>query len=221
MRRHCFLDSNCLGLPVRRIIFLLSSKLLSAGLRSLATAWHRDALASLEVALRQLKEISFDVDDAEELKMVLLAAEDHRYFYHSGADPVAIVRATVRTLQGDSQGGSTIEQQLVRTIRKDHQRTLRRKFRELLLASHVAAILSKEEILIAYLSIAYFGEGLIGYMSASEVIANDGHFSDTPYLISHLKYPRPLKSQDNFRVKRDGRSSHIRARVHSNVVWEI
>ena len=44
----------------------------------------------------------------------LLAREDTRFFSHPGVDPRGLVRAVVRTTQGQQQGGSTLTQQLAR-----------------------------------------------------------------------------------------------------------
>ena len=55
------------------------------------------------------------------------------------------------------EGASTIEQQLVRVLTNDYERTLKRKLKEIYLASHLRKYADKETIAIAYLDIAYYG----------------------------------------------------------------
>lgn len=55
-------------------------------------------------------------NEVKALLNALEAAEDHRYRAHLGIDPIAILRAAASTLlKGCLEGGSTIEQQFVRT----------------------------------------------------------------------------------------------------------
>jgi monofunctional glycosyltransferase len=54
-------------------------------------------------------------------------------------------------------GASTIEMQFVRTVTHRRERTVRRKIREMLLATELRKLASKQQILTAYLNLAYFG----------------------------------------------------------------
>ncbi len=73
-------------------------------------------------------------------QQLLVSGEDHRHGWHPGFDIVAILRAVWRRLFfGSREGGSTIEQQLVRTITGRYERTFCRKLREIFLAMLVAA----------------------------------------------------------------------------------
>src|SRR5688500_3586107 len=58
-------------------------------------------------------------------KDAVIAVEDHRFYLHPGIDPIALTRATIHTLRSDSatQGGSTITQQLARTLYLSNTRT--------------------------------------------------------------------------------------------------
>ena len=88
----------------------------------------------------------------------LIAAEDHRYYFHPGADIIAIFRAIYKNVFFHKhKGASTIEQQLVRVLTNDYERTLKRKLKEIYLASHLRKYADKETIAIAYLDIAYYG----------------------------------------------------------------
>jgi penicillin-binding protein 1B len=88
-----------------------------------------------------------------------LAAEDVRFRHHLGVDPVGIARALFANLRRGSisQGGSTIDQQLIKTKFLTQERTMRRKIVEMMLAVILDARLSKDEILEAYLNDVYLG----------------------------------------------------------------
>ena len=100
-----------------------------------------------------------------------LAAEDDQFFTHGGINYGSILRATLANIRaGHSvQGGSTITQQLAKTLLlHDTEKTLMRKFREALLALEMEKNLKKEEILYLYLNQIYFGHGAYGVQNASQ-----------------------------------------------------
>ena len=104
------------------------------------------------------------------LKQAVLAAEDARFFKHSGYDIRSIARAALVNLgEGEVvQGGSTITQQYVKnTFFRHPGRTFRRKARELRLAIEVERRYTKEEILARYLNTVYLGNGAYGVKVAA------------------------------------------------------
>ncbi len=103
------------------------------------------------------------------LVQAVLAAEDRNYFEHSGIDPVGITRALYQdvTSDGNTQGGSTITQQYVKTVFLSNERTLTRKLKEAALAVKLERKYSKTEILERYLNVIYFGRGAYGIEAAS------------------------------------------------------
>ena len=72
----------------------------------------------------------------EHLQHAFIAIEDHRFYSHPGVDPIALGRAVVRNLRaaGSVEGGSTLTQQLARTLFLSNQKTYGRKVREAVLA---------------------------------------------------------------------------------------
>ncbi|MGH9042808.1 MAG: transglycosylase domain-containing protein [Acidimicrobiia bacterium] len=96
------------------------------------------------------------------VRHAVLAAEDDRFYEHSGTDPEAVGRAIVHTFLGDAQGGSTITQQLAKINYTAGERTLFRKVREVLFASALETRYSKDKLLERYLNQVYFGEGAYG-----------------------------------------------------------
>jgi len=89
----------------------------------------------------------------------VLAAEDRRFFLHDGIDVVAALRAAATNLRrgGIRQGGSTITQQLARTLFLKDERTWGRKLREVALSFLLEVRYSKPRILEAYLNTIYLG----------------------------------------------------------------
>jgi penicillin-binding protein 1A len=104
----------------------------------------------------------------------VLAIEDRRFFSHRGVDPTGLGRAILTNLRAGRvvQGGSTITQQLVKNIFLSSQRTLVRKFEELVLALWLELRLDKPAILELYLNRVYFGGGAYGVESAARRFFN-------------------------------------------------
>ena len=98
-----------------------------------------------------------------------LAVEDHRFFEHKGVDLRAIARALGENLEAQRvvQGGSTITQQLVKTLFLKPDRTVRRKVQEARLAWAIERSVPKEEILEIYLNRVFFGEQAYGIDAAA------------------------------------------------------
>ena len=103
-------------------------------------------------------------------KDAVIAVEDHRYYAHFGVDPIAVTRAAVYNLRSSegTQGGSTITQQLARTLYLSNARTFARKAQEAALAVMLEVFLSKKEILELYFNRVYLSGGIYGVESMSE-----------------------------------------------------
>ncbi len=98
-----------------------------------------------------------------------IASEDSTFFQHQGIDFASILRAAwVNLLAGEKkQGGSTITQQMVKTLLLSPEQTYRRKLREMILARDIEQRFTKEEILYLYLNQIYFGHGAHGIGEAA------------------------------------------------------
>ncbi|HEX6265528.1 MAG TPA: penicillin-binding protein 1B [Burkholderiales bacterium] len=88
----------------------------------------------------------------------LIAIEDRSYFTHAGFDPRGLARAAVSLASGKVQGGSTLTQQLVKNFFLTPERTLQRKFTELIMAVLLELHYDKNEILETYLNEIYLGQ---------------------------------------------------------------
>lgn len=89
----------------------------------------------------------------------ILACEDRRFYRHPGIDPIGTLRAALRNLRRrePAQGGSTLTQQLARSLFLRNQKTILRKAVEAVLAVGLEVRYSKREILEAYLNAVYLG----------------------------------------------------------------
>jgi len=99
-----------------------------------------------------------------------VAAEDSNFFQHRGIDLVSILRAAMKNLMagGVVQGGSTITQQVAKSLLLTPERSFERKFKEAILAYRIENRLSKEEILYLYLNQIFLGHGAYGVQAAAE-----------------------------------------------------
>ncbi|NIQ40246.1 MAG: PBP1A family penicillin-binding protein [Proteobacteria bacterium] len=99
-----------------------------------------------------------------------VAAEDSRFFEHKGLDYQAIIRAFLKNIEAGEivQGGSTITQQVARSLLLSNERSWSRKIREAILAARIERDLSKQEILYLYLNQIYLGHGAYGVEASAE-----------------------------------------------------
>ena len=99
----------------------------------------------------------------------LLAVEDKRFFRHHGLDPIRVAGAAWQNLRAGRfvQGGSTLTQQLARSVHLSRTRTLERKLRETMIAARLEERYTKKQILEAYLNTVYFGDGYYGVEAAA------------------------------------------------------
>jgi 1A family penicillin-binding protein len=103
------------------------------------------------------------------LKDAVIAVEDHRYYLHPGIDPIGLGRAVFTNLRTDrTQGGSTITQQLARTLFLSNSKTPARKAKEAALALMLEVFLSKRDILELYLNRIFLGGGIYGVETMSQ-----------------------------------------------------
>jgi penicillin-binding protein 1A len=105
------------------------------------------------------------------LPKAAVAVEDRRFWHHPGIDPVGLARAAWVNLTAGHvvQGGSTITQQVAKTLFLTNARTLRRKVQEVLLTLWLEQHFSKREILEIWLNRVYLGSGAWGVDAAARV----------------------------------------------------
>lgn len=122
-----------------------------------------------------LLEIGKETRDVVEFKDIpprivgaFLAAEDDNFYNHKGVDYFGIARAFMVNLKEGRlvQGGSTITQQVAKSLLLSKERTISRKIKDLLLAQKIEEKFSKEDILYLYLNQVYLGGGYYGVKAA-------------------------------------------------------
>ncbi|HSP60107.1 MAG TPA: transglycosylase domain-containing protein [Ornithinimicrobium sp.] len=123
---------------------------------------------------------------SEHMKNAQVAIEDERFFEHGGMDVEALARAVVSNATTDNtQGGSTLTQQYIKmalqaeAIKEQDADALQqlnarsgmdgyiRKLRELKYAVTLEERLTKEEILVGYLNLAFYGDNVYGVEAAA------------------------------------------------------
>lgn len=145
----------------------------------------------------------------ESARAMLIIAEDHRYYKHGGVDLKALLRSFIKTyVFKQIQGGSTIEQQLVRVLTDKFDRSIQRKFKEIILASQIKNVLTKNQILPFYLGVAYFGYKKIGYNNALGKMDPISE-RDIAGIIARLKYPEPQIISYRKKQLLENRTSYI------------
>ena len=105
------------------------------------------------------------------LPKAAVAVEDRRFWSHPGIDLIGMLRAAAVNLRARRvvQGGSTITQQVAKTLFLTNARTMRRKVRELLLSIWLERSFSKREILEIWLNRVYLGSGAWGVDAAARL----------------------------------------------------
>src|SRR3954469_3266350 len=101
----------------------------------------------------------------------ILAAEDERFYHHRGVDYVGVARAALSNFVsgGARQGASTITMQVARNFFLSKEKTLTRKFNEMLLAFKIEHSLSKDQILELYINQIYLGQRAYGFAAAAQI----------------------------------------------------
>ena len=171
---------------MRKLIEFLAKRFLKKKYSQL-----RDRLLIEFDLIRNNQIINFDP-----LSKLLISGEDHRFYYHIGFDILAIIRAIRnRIFYNKIEGASTIEQQLVRVLLNDFERTFKRKIQEILLATTVTSIIPKNAIPKIYLNVAYYGTDMNGLKQAMEKLGITKQeimlIEYAAELVSRIKYPQP------------------------------
>src|SRR5690349_3532053 len=140
-----------------------------------------------------------------DIRNAVIATEDSDFYTHWGIDPGAILRAAFANFKAGHvvQGGSTLTQQLAKTIYLTREKTIIRKFKELLLTLQIEYRYSKDEILQLYLNQIYFGGGAYGVEAAAKLYfdkhAQELNLPECALLAGLIRSPNrysPLKNQE-------------------------
>jgi len=100
-----------------------------------------------------------------------VASEDGKFFEHKGLDFAGILRAMIANFKSGqfSQGGSTITQQVARSLLLTSEKKISRKVKEAILAGRIESHLKKQDILYLYLNQIFLGHNAYGVKAAASL----------------------------------------------------
>ena len=151
----------------------------------------------------QRHDVSLD-DISLDLQHAVVAVEDRRFYHHPGIDPIGLGRAVVRDIRGGGrrEGGSTLTQQLARTIFLSNVKTFGRKIKEGGIALLIEAQLSKKQILEFYLNRVYLSAGVYGVETMSQHLfrkpAAAITLPEAAFIAGLIRAPSTLSPWSNF-----------------------
>ena len=109
----------------------------------------------------------------DDLKHAIVAMEDRRFYNHNGVDIKSLVRAALNNLVTSStQGGSTIDMQVSKNLLTSEDKTYKRKVLDMYNALQMNKVMTKDEILSAYLNNIYLGKSAYGVAKGAKVYFN-------------------------------------------------
>ena len=142
---------------------------------------------------------------AKYAKWAIIVSEDWAFYDHPGVDFNQLkitIEESIREREF-TRGASTITQQLIKNTVLSDERTLWRKFQEIVLALYVEKVMTKDEILEKYLNIIELGDGIYGIGEASKYYFNkppkDLNAREGAFLAMLL--PSPVKYAVSFHKK--------------------
>jgi penicillin-binding protein 1A len=143
----------------------------------------------------------------------VIATEDHRFYEHQGVDLARTMSAFFRTAGGDTQGGSTVTQQLARNLFPEdigRSRNISRKLREIITAIKIERFYSKQQVLETYLNTVPFLYNAFGIEMAARTYfgksAIDLGVLESATLVGMLKgthYYNPVLNPDRALARRN------------------
>jgi len=151
----------------------------------------------------QRHDVSLD-DISADLQHAVVAVEDRRFYRHPGIDPIGIARAVSRDVRhgGRLEGGSTLTQQLARTLFLSNVRSYGRKLKEAGLALLIEAQLTKRQILEFYLNRVYLSAGVYGVEAMSEHLfrkpAREVTLPEAAFVAGLIRAPSALSPWANY-----------------------
>ena len=141
------------------------------------------------------------------LAKAAIASEDSRYYWHFGVDPIGTLRAVVTNIKGGGikEGGSTLTQQLARSVFRQYvgtQDSAGRKLREAAVALKLETVYSKDFLMLTYLNRVYLGNEAYGFEDAAQLYLNksakDLTLSEAATLVGILPAPNSFNPVRNY-----------------------
>lgn len=152
----------------------------------------------------------------------VVVSEDSAFYQHPGYDAAQIKEAVQESIELGrlKRGASTITQQVTRNVFLSQERSLWRKFKELILAIRLEQAVGKRRILETYFNIAEWGPGIYGIGSASRHYFNKSPSELTPREGAFLAMllPSPKRYSQSFRA---GALTHYANRTVRNILGKM
>ncbi|SVB29916.1 uncharacterized protein METZ01_LOCUS182770, partial [marine metagenome] len=160
-----------------------------------------------------------------QLKQAAIAVEDANFYRHMGIDLKAIFRAFLTNMREGRvvEGGSTITQQLSKTLFLSRERSLIRKIREAILSIRMELVFTKDEILEMYLNQIYYGHGSYGVEAAARTyfgknvqrltldeVALIAGLPKSPNNYSPYRNPKRARSRRNHVIRRMAQEGFVK-----------
>jgi len=158
-----------------------------------------------------------------DLLYAIVLSEDGRFFTHQGVDYDALLSALAENLKSRQWkfGASTISQQTVKNIFLNNDKTLSRKFQEVILTRRLESALSKNEILEVYLNLIEFGPDIFGIHQACAY-----YFNKTPEQINaaegaYLALLMPSPRKYHYTLFQNGNWSPALKKKHRRILRDM
>lgn len=170
---------------------------------------------------------------APDFRKAILAREDERFYQHGAFDPIGIVRAFLKNLQGKREGASTITQQLASDVFKLKQygekkslwKQIDRKFLEIAIAFRIESYLgTKDKVLEAYLNSINWGRSIRGIQEASRIYfeknAAELSLSESAMLAGIVRGPDAYNPFNNMEAAIRERNTTLARMVTAKVITQ-
>lgn len=153
------------------------------------------------------------------MRQAQIAIEDSRFYEHGAIDTRGLSRAIVETIGGNKQGASTLTQQYVKLTLQENARLeddqegvanatartgwagIARKLRELRYAMNLESTMTKDQILEAYLNLAYYGDLAYGVEAAAQhyfsIPASKLNYNQAALLAGTVQQPGTTDPRNN------------------------
>lgn len=147
-----------------------------------------------------------------------ISIEDDQFYVHHGVRIKSLIRAFVATVfKGETQGGSTLTQQIVKNTLLNSDKTISRKIKEMIIAIRLEQKLSKPELLEIYLNEAPYSGNVYGVEEASQVYfkkhAKDVSLAEASYLAAIPQAPTHWDPNGPNKAALDVRAHYVLERM--------
>lgn len=139
-------------------------------------------------------------------RWAIVVSEDWAYYQHQGLDLKQIKIVIEESIKQKKfvRGASTITQQVVKNAILTPEKTLWRKFREMILAYKLNRLASKDKVLEIYLNLIELGDGIYGIKKAARYYFNKHprNLNAREGAFLAMLLPSPIKYSESFRKKK-------------------